>query len=208
MSAMERQRTRTSLVSPPIPSVVPLLLLFALVLSLTTGCAPHRRGKIESGVALPPPTPRPSVARTAPEDPPARSGPAWSDIDRSAPPADRVAAMAETFVGTPYRWGGATPAGFDCSGLVYFVYGKVGVNLPRRAIDQSRSGRVADLKKLAPGDLVFFRIDRDIISHVGIYVGGGEFIHAPGTGKNVRRDRIDDTWWRPRIKTVRRIVQG
>jgi cell wall-associated NlpC family hydrolase len=148
------------------------------------------------------------LARAAPAEPAPESRTTWSDIDRSAPPAERVADMAETFVGTPYRWGGATPAGFDCSGLVYFVYGKVGVNLPRRAIDQSRAGRVADVRKLTRGDLVFFRIDRDIISHVGIYVGGGEFVHAPGTGKKVRRDRIDDDWWRPRIKAVRRIVQG
>jgi cell wall-associated NlpC family hydrolase len=114
--------------------------------------------------------------------------------------------LAESFLGTPYQWGGSTPQGFDCSGLVQYVYKEVGVTLPRRSVDQARSGRASKLGQLARGDLVFFRIDRNVISHVGIYVGNGHFIHAPGTGKYVRRDKLDNSWWQERVMAVRRIL--
>lgn len=170
---------------------------------LATGCAPHRRGRLPAD-DLPVPTERPPLVEGhRPAETPST---AWTEIDPSAPPAERVAAMADAFIGTPYVWGGSTPSGFDCSGLVQFVYKEVGVGLPRRAVDQSRSGRAASLRDLELGDLVFFRIDRDIISHVGIHVGEGEFVHAPGTGKTVRRDSLDDDWWRRRVKAVRRII--
>jgi len=119
-------------------------------------------------------------------------------------PAAQVCALAESCLGAPYRWGGSTPRGFDCSGLVQYVYGEVGVDLPRKSSDQARTGRHAEVKDLRPGDLIFFRIDRNTVSHVGIHVGGGEFIHAPGTGKTVRRDSLEQDWWRSRVMGVRR----
>ncbi len=128
------------------------------------------------------------------------------EIDRSAPANDQVCALAESFLGTPYQWGGTTPQGFDCSGLVQYIYKEVGVTLPRRSSDQARSGRASKLTQLARGDLVFFRIDRNVISHVGIYIGDGEFIHAPGTGKHVRQDSLDNSWWRGRVMAVRRVL--
>ncbi|MCB1150861.1 C40 family peptidase, partial [bacterium] len=82
--------------------------------------------------------------------------------------------------------------------------GEVGVDLPRKSSDQARTGRHAEVKDLRPGDLIFFRIDRNTVSHVGIHVGGGEFIHAPGTGKTVRRDSLEQDWWRSRVMGVRR----
>ena len=99
--------------------------------------------------------------------------------------------LAQDQVGVPYVYGGRTPQGFDCSGLVYYVYGKVGVSLPRTAAAQyDRTRRVAE-KDLKPGDLVFF-LDA---GHVGIYVGDGWFIHAPETGKPVEGAWLNVGYW-------------
>jgi cell wall-associated NlpC family hydrolase len=87
-------------------------------------------------------------------------------------------------------WGGASPSGFDCSGLVMYVYHKVGVNLPHSSRLQYGYGRPVSRSELQPGDLVFFYSP---ISHVGIYIGDGQMINAAGTGKGVR---IDDVWTR------------
>ena len=82
----------------------------------------------------------------------------------------------------PYRWGGATPAGFDCSGLVVWVYGQLGIALPHFTGALYQLGVPVPRDQLAPGDLVFF----DALDHVGIYIGAGQFIHAPHTGDVVR----------------------
>jgi peptidoglycan hydrolase-like protein with peptidoglycan-binding domain len=94
----------------------------------------------------------------------------------------RAVALARRELGVPYVWGGESPAGFDCSGLVAYVYGRLGVSLPRVAADQYRAGRHIARSMLRPGDLVFFHG----LGHVGIYIGGGRFIHAPHTGDVVR----------------------
>jgi cell wall-associated NlpC family hydrolase len=100
----------------------------------------------------------------------------------------RAAALASRLIGTPYRSGGSSPAGFDCSGLVVYVYRELGVLLPRTAAEQRAAlGRVP-AEALAPGDLVFFSTPED---HVGIYLGDGEFVHAPGSGRSVERARLD-----------------
>ena len=98
----------------------------------------------------------------------------------------RAALLARDYLGVPYRWGGSSPSGFDCSGLVYFVYGRLGVSLPRVTYSQWSAGRHVLRSELAPGDLVFFYGQ----SHVGIYIGGGRFIHAPHTGTSVRIDSL------------------
>jgi peptidoglycan DL-endopeptidase CwlO len=93
-----------------------------------------------------------------------------------------AASVAARYLGTPYRWGGATPAGFDCSGLVVWVYGQLGIALPHFTGALYLLGVPVSRDQLAPGDLVFF----DALDHVGIYIGAGQFIHAPHTGDVVR----------------------
>ena len=95
----------------------------------------------------------------------------------------RAADAARALLGVPYRYGGQDPSGFDCSGLVWYVYRQLGVSLPRRALDQRRAVAPVGRDDLIPGDLVFFSSPAD---HVGIYLGAGDFVHAPSSGKDVR----------------------
>jgi cell wall-associated NlpC family hydrolase len=100
------------------------------------------------------------------------------------PPAQYggVVGIAMRYLGTPYVWGGASPSGFDCSGFVMYVYAQIGVSLPHSSYAQYGYGSPVSRSQLQPGDLVFF----DGLGHVGIYVGGGSFIHAPHTGDVVK----------------------
>jgi len=93
----------------------------------------------------------------------------------------RAVRIAARELGTPYRYGGSAPGGFDCSGLVAYVYGRLGIVLPHNAAAQYRYGRPVDRAHLRPGDLVFF----DGLGHVGLYIGHGRMIHAPRTGERV-----------------------
>jgi cell wall-associated NlpC family hydrolase len=102
---------------------------------------------------------------------------------------------AEAQIGVPYRFGGATEAGFDCSGLVFFVHQRLGRPVARTARAQFDTLRAVDRAELAPGDLVFFRLGAAAVDHVGIYAGGGRFVHAPRTGGSVRYDSLDDPYF-------------
>ena len=95
---------------------------------------------------------------------------------------------AVQFLGTPYLWGGSSPDGFDCSGLTQYVYNQNGVTIPRTANEQFNSGSAVDYQNLQAGDLVFFKgYKKDgSAGHVGIYVGNGEYLHAPKTGDVVK----------------------
>jgi cell wall-associated NlpC family hydrolase len=124
---------------------------------------------------------------------------------------DRVVEAGLDAIGTPYSWGGDDPDdGFDCSGLVSFVYREVaGVELPRRARDQNNLGKKVQQAQLLPGDLVFFKTGRGrraAISHVGIYVGKNEFVHAPTRGSSVRVDKMDSTYWAKHFTSARRFI--
>jgi cell wall-associated NlpC family hydrolase len=96
-----------------------------------------------------------------------------------------IARSAAQLVGAPYHFGGADLQGFDCSGLAVYVYERAGVEIPRTANAQQRAARPVALDALSPGDLVFFRIHSRHVNHVGIYAGGGRFIHAPRSGETV-----------------------
>jgi murein DD-endopeptidase len=107
--------------------------------------------------------------------------------------------IAVSELGTPYRYGGSTPRGFDCSGLVYFAYYKTGIRVPRSTMAQYRHARPVALNNLQPGDLVFFRTAHRSVSHVGIYAGNARFIHAPSRGRVVSYDSLNDPYWKKRL---------
>jgi murein DD-endopeptidase len=141
-----------------------------------------------------------SWAPVAPEPPKAEANwRSWDRVESPAMHADRPAAvavgLAHELIGTPYRWGGATPAGFDCSGLVYYTFREAGIEVPRTSQQQFRAARPVPLEAAEPGDLMFFA-ERGRIFHVGIYAGDGHFIHAPVAGRPVRIDRLDDRYYR------------
>ncbi|RZA22114.1 MAG: peptidoglycan endopeptidase [Lysobacteraceae bacterium] len=134
---------------------------------------------------------------------------AWADA-RPADPAraNAVLMRAISLVGTPYRYGGNTPeGGFDCSGLVNYVYrDMLDLRLPRTSRElASLQGPRISPDRLASGDLVFFG-STGSVSHVGIYVGEGRFVHAPNSGGTVRLDRLDGSWWRDHYSGARRLL--
>ena len=117
----------------------------------------------------------------------------------------RAADQALKLVGAPYRYGGASPRGFDCSGLVQYSYQRAGLTLPHNTERQRRLSRPIGHAELRRGDLIFFDQEGRKNSHVGIYVGGGQFVHAPSSGKRVRRDRLDAPYWRQHLSELRRV---
>lgn len=123
--------------------------------------------------------------------------------------ADREAVVRTAYrlLGTPYRFGGATPDGFDCSGYVAYVYSEaVGLSLPHYTGAQIQEGRPLAPAELLPADLVFFRIGGRTPLHVGIYLGQNQFIHAPSRDGEVSVERLDHPYWKQRYKTARRLL--
>ena len=114
----------------------------------------------------------------------------------------RVVRIAVRELGTPYRYGGMSPSGFDCSGLVAYVYGKLGVNLPHNAAAQYAYGRPVGAGKLRPGDLVFFHG----LGHVGLYIGRGRIIHAPQSGQRVEVQSLTER--SGAIQGARRLIRS
>ena len=145
-------------------------------------------------------------AQSAPDTAPESSSPFSATlIEELAPAPDAryggVVGIAMQYLGIPYVWGGASPSGFDCSGFVMYVYGQMGVSLPHHAASQYGTGVAVSRDQLQSGDLVFF----DGLGHVGIYVGGGQFIHAPHTGDVVKISSLSDSWYASTYVGARRL---
>jgi cell wall-associated NlpC family hydrolase len=123
-------------------------------------------------------------------------------------PGPRAAAVVETALrlrGVPYRNGGSDPKGFDCSGLVQYVFAQHGVALPRGVREQMQFGGEVRLAGLERGDLIFFAIAAKEPSHVGMAIGGDEFVHAPSARGVVRVEKFSAPYWARRIVAIRRI---
>jgi cell wall-associated NlpC family hydrolase len=127
-------------------------------------------------------------------------------VSSSVPPGrySGVVGIAMQYLGVPYAWGGASPKGFDCSGLVMYVFAQVGISLPHYTVAQYNYPDSVSVPRdqLQPGDLVFFAG----LGHVGIYVGGGNFIHAPHTGSSVRIDSLSGGWYASEYDGAKRIL--
>lgn len=171
--------------------------MFLLSLAALAGCtsAPPRR-------AGPPP------ARDGASLPP--SVESLDDVLKRDPDPKRneLVLIALSQVGAPYRWGGHSPlTGFDCSGLVVYVYQQaLQLKLPRTTFAQARGGQPIDPQALRPADLVFFNTLGPAFSHVGIYIGNARFVHAPTSGSNVQIDRLHLPYWTGRFDGGRRLI--
>jgi peptidoglycan DL-endopeptidase CwlO len=122
--------------------------------------------------------------------------------DVPPPSHGNVVGIALQYLGTPYVWGASGPGAFDCSGFTMYIYAQVGVSLPHNAAAQFGYGVPVDRSQLQPGDLVFF----DGLGHVGLYIGGGQFVHAPHTGDVVKISSLYESWYASTWVGARRIV--
>lgn len=142
------------------------------------------------------PAPRPESLSAEPPVAPPEAAPSWPST---------ILTTALDLLGTPYRNGGSTPAGFDCSGFVQWVFAQLGAALPREVREQAVVGSEIDRAELRPGDLIFFRTTAGRTSHVGIVVDGESFVHAPSSRGVVRVERFTGPYWSRRFVGVRRV---
>jgi cell wall-associated NlpC family hydrolase len=124
---------------------------------------------------------------------------------RQSPLAAEVVGTAHKYLGVPYVYGGKSPRGFDCSGLMWYVFRQHGIRLPDSSWKQATVGRAVDRDDLLPGDLVFFQ-SNGRVGHVGLYIGDGTMIHAPGKGKRVRKAKLSEKYYRQHYATARRPI--
>ncbi|MCU1384229.1 MAG: hypothetical protein JWL71_2926 [Acidobacteria bacterium] len=157
--------------------------------------------------AAPPPA---GSSSPAPDAPAAASRPAPPD---PAPPTSSsglddyaLVGTALALRGTPYRNGGSDPQGFDCSGFTQYVFSQYGVPLPRAVREQYLVGKAIAAEELAPGDILFFSTTAPGPSHVGIAIGGDQFVHAPSSTGVVRVEHLGSSYWSPRYLGARRVV--
>jgi cell wall-associated NlpC family hydrolase len=120
-------------------------------------------------------------------------GPGWDEP--ADPRRESIVNTAKKYLGARYRRGGNSPSGFDCSGYVRYVFDKNGISLPRSAARQFDAGRKIEYEEMKPGDLLFFMIDKQTVSHVAIYIGKNRFIHAPSNGKSVSYSSMHERYW-------------
>jgi cell wall-associated NlpC family hydrolase len=186
-------------------------LTFCCCAALACAALPAFAQDAESAVALPPAADVAAVpsgnlsALLAAE---AEAAPAAEAKPKLSARIQDILSKAVSLLGTPYRWGGTSPdRGFDCSGLVGYVFRTaLGMDLPRVSQDQAKTGElISDRAALVAGDLVFFG-RRGRVDHVGIYVGEGRFLHAPSTGKDVRVDSMASGYWSNKFMQARRVA--
>lgn len=172
--------------------------LMVVAVALTTACA--------SGGAVPRPFPSPGGATPAGTEPGAVVEPPVAPEETPIGATDPLALTGTALAlrGAPYRNGGTTPEGFDCSGFVQYVFGQHGLALPRETREQFRMGSRVSRSQLRPGDLVFFTTVAPGASHVGIVVGDDQFVHAPSSRGVVRVERLSAEYWRRRFVGARR----
>jgi cell wall-associated NlpC family hydrolase len=145
-----------------------------------------------------------SIAAAAPA-----VGPVASAAEAPANAGQDLADFAVSYVGSRYAWGGMSPAGFDCTGFVKFIYSQFGVDLPHNEAGQLASGPQVDAGELAPGDvLVFANTYRRGLSHVGIYLGEGRFVHAVDEAHGVMVSNLWDGYWSPRLVGATRTLSA
>jgi len=143
-----------------------------------------------------------SCATTAPSAPASAGSTKPSATDRG----DAAAALAAKMVGKPYKYGGSSPSGFDCSGLVSYSFKQAGVALPHNTAQQRTTSRLIKVAELRRGDLLFFDQEGKKHGHVGIYLGEGRFVHAPSSGKSVRTDALSNPYWKKHLTEARRAI--
>ena len=175
--------------------------------ALTGACAST------GAVPRPFPTPRPAAAPAptpnsgTPAPTPATGTPGTpTTAAGSSPIAYSLTSTALGLRGAPYRNGGSDPSGFDCSGFVRYVFGQHGIAVPRTVTEQFHAGRQVDQQHVEPGDLVFFTTVAPGASHVGISLGGDEFIHAPSGAGEVKVERMSAPYWATRFVGARRVL--
>ena len=141
----------------------------------------------------------PSLAAGAPA-PIAAAGPGGSAI------ATQALGLAQAQMGTPYKWGGEQPGGFDCSGLIQWAYAQKGVQVPRVAADQAKAGVAVPRDQLAPGDLIPFADSSGYVHHIGLYIGGDQFLHAPRTGDVIKVSSLSEPHYAREYAGARRVA--
>ena len=150
------------------------------------------------------PTPHAGPGTTAPARTP-DAAPVPAGASRHAA-AYAITGTALSLRGAPYRNGGNDPSGFDCSGFVHYVFTQNGVRVPRTVTEQFRAGQDVDPPALEAGDLIFFTTVTSGASHVGISIGGDEFVHAPSSRGEVRVERLSAPYWSTRFVGVKRVL--
>lgn len=185
-------------------------ILLVLVLALGAGACAARSSGVPvprpfPGAALPPAPTAPPPTAAAPVEP-SPAGATTEPVD--VRPRTSLVATALQFRGVPYRNGGSDPAGFDCSGLVQYVFAQHGLALPREVRDQYGVGERVGLSEVKAGDLLFFETVTLGASHVGLAIGGDQFVHAPSSRGVVRVERFSASYWARRFVGARRVTEA